>query len=299
MDEVLYRRGSAKLRLSEDILTATQSPAAAAAAADGVAATDAAPLRTVQAFDCVAMLASDPQETGSARRQEMPEEQRKQLAASLQFGAAALAAADSSSSSSSSQETNPLASLPIEQILSQAFAADAAATAAPPITPAAAAAAAAAAGSVLSSRSVSLDVSSPPLSPLVSVNEEGVCKLGKTEEQEKTEETAGGCQDSIYLFEDKDFTPFVRGARWPEGDADAAAVASLAAAAAAAAPSGEDPGSNQEASPSRLSLPPPPVSFPVASCVRSPLGCMFTSGVYVHLWGVRSPLGCTFTFLFF
>lgn len=233
----MYRRGSAKLRLSESVLAAADSAdtsAVAAAAATG--ANTAAgvrkkvfidPSRTLQSFDCGDLLTADLLGQTAAT----PEQQRGKLAASLQFGVAALAAADSSKSpvggGDVGREADPLALLDMRPILVKAFSADA-------DLPLDAGEATAAAPAVAAATGNMMDASNPcppAVSPLFSVTE---ADLAAEEEglpmPEDSQETPG---DSIYFFEQQDFTPFVRGDRRRHDDA--AALEALAAAAAASA----------------------------------------------------------------
>lgn len=225
VEEVLYRRGAAKLRLSDDVLGAAESSAGLASATAVTASAES--LRTLQSFDCGVLSPSSLPSPGNATVF-TPQSQRRAIAESLQFGAAALVAADKGSGDSKNKAadgggrdtTDPFASLSIEPILTKAFDSD--------IKASASASDGMAADSGFVGSTTSAEASATL--PASSLPEAGDPE-GDTTAYRAREETAGrGTQgESIYVFEQQDFTPFVRG--FHRLADDAAVIESLAAAA--------------------------------------------------------------------
>ncbi|XP_026190271.1 uncharacterized protein LOC34622046 [Cyclospora cayetanensis] len=224
VEEVLYRRGNAKLHLSSVVLGAAEAaatPRGTAGAKEASATAAADPLRSLQAFDCGALLTSNAADNGNLEH-DAPQKQHSQLAKSLRFGAAALIAADTetNTTATSSADTNVLESFPIEAILTDALST--------------AAAGAAPSAGVLPAATVSSSSpgASPPLlsSPPASAPAAHVVEVQSQDDRAKSP-PAG---DNIYVFEQKDFTPFVRADRRQEDDVTA--LESLAMANARAPP---------------------------------------------------------------
>ncbi|OEH75495.1 snf2 family N-terminal domain-containing protein [Cyclospora cayetanensis] len=217
VEEVLYRRGNAKLHLSSVVLGAAEAaatPRGTAGAKEASATAAADPLRSLQAFDCGALLTSNAADNGNLEH-DAPQKQHSQLAKSLR-----------SDGKYGADKANVLESFPIEAILTDALST--------------AAAGAAPSAGVLPAATVSSSSpgASPPLlsSPPASAPAAHVVEVQSQDDRAKSP-PAG---DNIYVFEQKDFTPFVRADRRQEDDVTA--LESLAMANARAPPDTGTPG---------------------------------------------------------